>query len=64
LLLGSTPLEVFATVCSVVGVFLIARQNIWGWPLGLIWAGVSAYLAFAKWQLVSDGILYVSYVPI
>lgn len=63
-LLGSTPLEVAATICSVLGVFLIARQNVWGWPLGIAWAGISAYLAFAEWQLVSDGILYASYVPI
>lgn len=63
-LLGSTPLEVTATVCSVVGVFLIARQNVWGWPLGIAWAGISTYLAFAQWQLVSDGILYATYIPI
>ena len=63
-LLGSTPLEIAATVCAVLGVFLIARQNRLGWPLGLVWAGISAYLAFAKWQLVSDGILYASYIPV
>ena len=62
--LGSTPLEVLATVCSVLGVFLIARQNRWGWPLGIVWAAISTYLAFAKWQLVSDGILYATYIPI
>ncbi|NLG36137.1 MAG: nicotinamide mononucleotide transporter [Lentisphaerae bacterium] len=62
--LGSTPLEVTATVCSVLGVFLIARQNVWGWPLGIAWAGISAYLAFVQWQLVSDGILYATYIPI
>lgn len=62
--LGSTPLEIIATVCSILGVFLIARQNWIGWPLGLIWAGLSAYLAFTKWQLVSDGILYAAYIPI
>ena len=63
-LLGSTPLEILATVSSVLGVFLIARQNSWGWPLGILWAGISTYLAFAQWQLVSDGILYASYIPI
>lgn len=63
-LLGSTPLEITATACSILGVFLIARQNWIGWPLGLIWAGISTYLAFAKWQLVSDGILYAAYIPI
>ena len=63
-LLGTTPLEITATVSAILGVFLIARQNILGWPLGLIWAGISAYLAFTQWQLVSDGILYLSYIPI
>jgi len=63
-LLGSTALEVTATVSAILGVFLIARQNILGWPLGLIWAGISAWLAFTEWKLVSDGILYVSYLPI
>jgi nicotinamide mononucleotide transporter len=63
-LLGTTPLEITATVSAILGVFLIARQNILGWPLGLIWASISAYLAFTQWQLVSDGILYLSYIPI
>ncbi|HMP76038.1 MAG TPA: nicotinamide riboside transporter PnuC [Kiritimatiellia bacterium] len=62
--LGTTPLEITATVSAILGVFLIARQNILGWPLGLIWAAISAYLAFFEWQLVSDGILYVTYIPI
>lgn len=43
---------------------LIARQNALGWPLGIIWALISACLAFFEWQLVSDAILYASYVPI
>jgi nicotinamide mononucleotide transporter len=63
-LLGTTPLEITATVSAILGVFLIARQNILGWPLGLVWASISTYLAFAEWQLVSDGILYASYIPI
>jgi nicotinamide mononucleotide transporter len=63
-LLGTTPLEIIATVCAVAGVFLIARQNILGWPLGMVWAGISAYLAFFQWSLVSDGILYAAYIPI
>ncbi len=62
--LGSTPLEIVATVCSVLGVFLIARQSVWGWPLGMVWAAISTYLAFVEWQLVSDGILYASYIPL
>ncbi len=62
-LLGGSPLEVVATLCAVAGVILIARQNILGWPLGIVWAAISAWLAFARWQLVSDGILYVSAIP-
>lgn len=62
--LGTTPLEIIATVSAVVGVFLIARQNVLGWPLGLVWAGISAYLAFHVWHLVSDGILFLTYIPI
>jgi nicotinamide mononucleotide transporter len=63
-LLGSTPLEITATLSAVLGVFLIARQNILGWPLGIVWAGISFYLAYYEWQLVSDAILYASYIPI
>lgn len=63
-LLGSTPLEITATVCAILGVFLIARQNILGWPLGLVWAGISFYLAYYQWQLVSDAFLYLSYIPV
>ncbi len=63
-LLGTTPLEITATLTAIIGVILIARQNILGWPLGLVWAGISAYLAFFEWQLVSDGILYLAYIPI
>lgn len=63
-LLGTTPWEIAATACAVLGVFLIARQNVLGWPLGIAWAAISAVLAFTVWDLVSDGILYVSYIPI
>lgn len=62
--LGTTPLEITATVSAIAGVFLIARQNILGWPLGIVWAAISTYLAWFEWQLVSDAILYASYVPI
>ena len=63
-LLGSTPVEIIATLSAVTGVLLIARQNILGWPLGILWAALSAWLAFTQWQLVSDGILYLAYIPI
>jgi len=63
-LLGTTPWEIVATVSAIAGVILIARQNILGWPLGLIWAAISAWLAFFEWHLISDGILYASGIPV
>ena len=62
-LAGQAP-EYIGTALAVVSVILIARQNILGWPLGILWALISAWLAFTRWNLVSDGILYVSYVPL
>jgi nicotinamide mononucleotide transporter len=63
-LLGATPVEITATVSAILGVLLIARQNVLGWPLGILWAALSAWLAFTQWQLISDGILYLAYIPI
>lgn len=63
-LVGNTPLEIIATLCAVAGVVCIARQNRLGWPLGILWAGISAWLAFVHWHLLSDGILYLSCIPI
>jgi nicotinamide mononucleotide transporter len=62
--LGTTPLEIIATLCSLGGVILIARQQQIGWLLGIVWAVISAWLAWTEWHLVSDAILYASYVPI
>lgn len=64
LVVGDTWLAIIATSCAVVGVICIARQKILGWPLGLIWAGISVYLAFFKWELVSEAIMYASGIPI
>ena len=64
LLIGNTPLAILATICAVAGVICIARQNILGWPLGLIWACISVYLAFFQWQLVSEAVMYASGIPI
>lgn len=63
-LFGTTSIEIIATLSAIAGVILIARQNVLGWPLGILWAGISAWLAFTQWQLISDGILYLAYIPI
>ena len=56
--------EIIATIAAVLSVILIARQNALGWPLGILWAAISAWLAYFRWQLISDAILYISYIPI
>jgi nicotinamide mononucleotide transporter len=61
---GNSPLEIIATLCSLGGVILIARQKQLGWLLGMFWAAISAWLAWTQWHLVSDAILYASYLPI
>lgn len=63
-LLGTTPWEIIATLCAVAGVVLLAHRNILGWPLGIIWAAISAWLAWFEWHLISDAILYASNIPI
>lgn len=63
-ILGTTPWEIIATLAAIAGVVLIARQNALGWPLGILWAIISAWLAYSEWHLISDAILYASYVPI
>jgi hypothetical protein len=49
-ILGYSSLEIIGTVSAVAGVFLIARQNILGWPLGIFWAAISTYLAFFRME--------------
>lgn len=56
--------ETLATLCAVAGVILLARRHALGWPLGMVWATISAWLAWTQWQLVSDAILYASFIPL
>jgi nicotinamide mononucleotide transporter len=62
--LAGQALETISTVLVVVSVVCIARQKMLGWPLGILWAAISAWLAFTRWNLFSDGVLYVSYIPL
>ena len=32
--------EIVGTVLGVIGVWLMIRQNIWGWPVGLVQVAV------------------------
>ena len=41
---------------GVLGVWLMIRQNVWGWPVGLVQVTVSAWVFFGS-KLYSDVIL-------
>lgn len=52
--------EIIGTVLGVIGVWLMIRQNILGWPVGLVQVSVSAWVFFET-QLYSDVILQVAF---
>lgn len=48
--------EVIGTLLGVLGVWLMIRQNIWGWPVGLVQVAVYAWVFYGA-KLYSDVIL-------
>lgn len=58
----STP-EIIGTVLGVVGVALMIRQNVWGWPVGIVQVAISAWVFFEA-RLYSDVILQGFFVVI
>jgi nicotinamide mononucleotide transporter len=55
--------EIIGTVLGVTGVWLMIRQNIWGWPVGLVQVAVYAWVFFDT-KLYSDAILQVFFFAI
>ena len=55
--------EIIGTVLGVVGVWLMIRQNIWGWPVGLVQVAVYAWV-FYDAKLYSDAILQIFFFAI
>jgi nicotinamide mononucleotide transporter len=56
-------LEIIGTVLGIVGVALMIRQNVWGWPVGLVQVTVSAWLFFEA-KLYSDVLLQACFFAI
>ena len=56
-------LEIIGTVLGVVGVTLMIRRNIWGWPVGLVQVAVSAWVFYAA-KLYSDALLQIFFFVI
>ncbi len=53
-----SPWEIAGTMLGVTGVWLMIRQHIWGWPVGLVQVAVYAWV-FYDAKLYSDAILQV-----
>lgn len=60
---GMSPWEIVGTVLGVIGVTLMIRQNIWGWPVGLVQVAVYSWVFFGA-KLYSDAILQVCFFVI
>lgn len=56
-----TVLEWIATAVGILCVWLMARQNIWGWPTGILTTAIYSWIFFES-RLYSDAILNVIYV--
>ena len=56
-----SPFELVGLVSGVVCVWLLIRQNIWTWPIGLLYAVVSG-IVFYRTRLYADVLLHVFYV--
>jgi len=58
---GSSCPELFGFVTGVLNVWLVTRENIWSWPLGVLNAGFYV-VVFARTGLYSDTGLQVVYL--
>src|SRR3954468_2407570 len=50
--------EIIGTVLGVLGVWLMIRRNVWGWPVGIVQVAIYAWVFFEA-KLYSDAILQV-----
>lgn len=57
---NASPLEAAAFVSGAICVWLVVRENIWNFPLGLINVAISGYL-FYQYRLYADSGLQVVY---
>lgn len=55
--------EIVGTILGVIGVWLMIRQNVWGWPVGIVQVAVYAWVFFTA-KLYSDALLQVCFFAI
>jgi len=58
---GLPYFELFALVTGLGAVVLLIRQNIWTWPVGVLYAAVSVWV-FSQDKLFGQTLLHVFYV--
>lgn len=50
----ATQIELVAAVAGVVGVYLMMRESVWNYPVGLVWAILYAWFFFAVLKQYGD----------
>lgn len=55
--------EITGTILGLIGVTLMIRQNVWGWPVGLVQVAVYGWV-FLDAKLYSDALLQVFFFAI
>ena len=55
-----SPWEITGTVLGIIGVWLMIRQNLWGWPVGLMQVAVYAWVFYSA-KLYSDALLQIAF---
>jgi len=58
-----SSLEIFGFVTGVVCVFLQARQNVWGWPIGIA-NNVAYFVVFWQNRLYADACLQIFFLSV
>ncbi len=58
-----TILEIIATICGLIHVFLLTREKTIAWPFGIATVTIYVYIFFVS-KLYSDTILHVCYIAI
>lgn len=55
--LFASPLEMLGFVATIANVWLLARNRVLGWPVGLVAVAAYAFVFFDESKLYSDGLL-------
>jgi nicotinamide mononucleotide transporter len=62
-LLGSSPWEMLGAATGFISVYLMARQNVWGWPTGMVCVSAYAWV-FGQSRLYANMALQFVYLAL